>query len=245
MGAEPSLGERFKSLFQGNRLRPLERELITRTIVALDSDLKRGGTPDQIAAASSRQVVADGQPIIEEGSPGDALYILLDGAAEVQVGGRVVERLRQGEVFGEIALLTGEPRTATVYALGRCVVLRIPREQVDASLHRRLWDYAAERRFVNLTSNPEPDPGRRQTWFLQARHSVLRPGTWDTQAEHVFLYAGQLRRDGELLCAPCLFHGGRLEIVSPEVRVAILPPPMGADDRTEDTPAPTMPRLPR
>lgn len=65
-----------------------------------------------------------GQSIVERGEPGDAMYIILRGAAEVDVGGRY-HKLEPGEFFGEMALVAGRKRMATVKAGDRVDALRI------------------------------------------------------------------------------------------------------------------------
>jgi len=59
---------------------------------------------------------AAGTVIAREGEPGVGLFIILDGTADVTIGGRKKATLGPGEFFGEIALLDGGPRTATVTA---------------------------------------------------------------------------------------------------------------------------------
>src|SRR5205809_5144996 len=68
-----------------------------------------------------------GQTIVERGEPGDALYILLRGAAEVDVGAAHHD-LKDGEFFGEMALVAGKERTATVRAVEPVDVLTIGAE---------------------------------------------------------------------------------------------------------------------
>jgi CRP-like cAMP-binding protein len=58
-----------------------------------------------------------GTVIAREGEPGVGLFILTDGEAEVTIGGKKKIRLHPGDFFGEIALLDGGPRTATVTAI--------------------------------------------------------------------------------------------------------------------------------
>jgi small-conductance mechanosensitive channel/CRP-like cAMP-binding protein len=70
-----------------------------------------------------------GEAVIEEGADGESMFILLRGTAQVSVSknGSLIRVgvLRQGDCFGEMSLLTGEPRTATVRADKDCEVLEI------------------------------------------------------------------------------------------------------------------------
>jgi CRP-like cAMP-binding protein len=68
---------------------------------------------------------ASGRVLCTEGQSGGDFFILLTGAAEVQRGGRHVADMGPGDFFGEIALVDGGKRTATVTttAPSRCLVL--------------------------------------------------------------------------------------------------------------------------
>ncbi len=70
-----------------------------------------------------------GEAVIEEGTEGDSMFVLLQGTAHVSVsnnGSAIrVSVLRRGDCFGEMSLLTGEKRTATVRAEQDCEVLEI------------------------------------------------------------------------------------------------------------------------
>jgi CRP/FNR family transcriptional regulator, cyclic AMP receptor protein len=57
-----------------------------------------------------------GRVIAREGDPGIGLFIIAEGAATVSIGGKTKAKLGPGDFFGEIALLDGGPRTATVTA---------------------------------------------------------------------------------------------------------------------------------
>ena len=52
--------------------------------------------------------------IVREGGPADAFYVLMSGHLRATVGGRMVRELTEGDGFGEIALLQGGARTATI-----------------------------------------------------------------------------------------------------------------------------------
>ena len=55
-------------------------------------------------------------PIVEEGQPGGTFYVVIEGEAKVVRGKRTIAHVAPGEFFGEISLLDGGPRTASVIA---------------------------------------------------------------------------------------------------------------------------------
>jgi small-conductance mechanosensitive channel len=73
-----------------------------------------------------------GERVIEEGAKGDSMFIMLQGTAHVSVSrnGTAIRLgvMRPGDCFGEMSLLTGEPRSATIRADGDCEVLEISKE---------------------------------------------------------------------------------------------------------------------
>ena len=101
------------------------------TVVTLDTVVTFVSTTALFAsldAAEGSEVVrimevqhfTDGEDVFREGDPGDAWFILFDGKATVlkQAGGgtREIATLERGTVFGEIAMLDGQSRSATVRA---------------------------------------------------------------------------------------------------------------------------------
>ncbi|MBU2489200.1 MAG: cyclic nucleotide-binding domain-containing protein [Proteobacteria bacterium] len=89
---------------------------------------------------SSEETYEDGQIIFEEGKSGDWIYLVEEGAVELSkiVDGKkvVVEVVRQGEVFGEMAFLARIPRTATARALGRSTLGIMDRIYLDDQYSR-------------------------------------------------------------------------------------------------------------
>jgi CRP-like cAMP-binding protein len=70
-----------------------------------------------IARAAKEVSHRQGTVIAREGDRGIGLFMILEGQCEVTIGGKRKAKLGPGEFFGEIALLDGGPRTATVTAL--------------------------------------------------------------------------------------------------------------------------------
>lgn len=80
--------------------------------------------------------------VVHQGDPGDAMYVILEGTAIVTLtdesrSEREVARLARGEFFGEMALLTGEARTANVTAVDDLIVVVVNKASLHSMLARR------------------------------------------------------------------------------------------------------------
>ena len=80
---------------------------------------------ERLAADVTEVRAAPGSTIITADDPADAFYVVLSGHLDVFVGDRQVNELHDGDWFGEIGLLEGRRRTATVRAHDRCELYRI------------------------------------------------------------------------------------------------------------------------
>lgn len=94
--------------------------------------------PDDSRLALSRtaqeHIFAAGEAIVRQDDAGDSMYVILSGRARVvlEPSGKEVAVIDNGGFFGEMSMLTGDPRTATVRAIGDVRALEIPAEQFRA-----------------------------------------------------------------------------------------------------------------
>jgi CRP/FNR family cyclic AMP-dependent transcriptional regulator len=70
----------------------------------------------EIAMLADEIDLKEGKEMTREGAPGREFFVLLEGTADVKKNSRRVNTLGPGDFFGEIALVSREPRTATVVA---------------------------------------------------------------------------------------------------------------------------------
>ena len=129
----------------------------------------------QALSAPARKVLVEsarflefgpGQAVVRQGEQGDTLYLVAHGEVGVRIkveggggaGGapvdREVARLGRGSLFGEMSVLTGDPRTATVVALGDAALLAVNREAFEQilsdepELAQKLADVITRRRLA-------------------------------------------------------------------------------------------------
>jgi len=114
-----------------------------RVLRALDEPGRR-----RLLEASQACTFPDGAVVVREGDPGDALYIIVEGIASVTADDlgseKPVAELTDGAIFGEMGVITNQPRSATVSARGELKALKIPRE----AIRKILEDYPKVRELV-------------------------------------------------------------------------------------------------
>jgi CRP-like cAMP-binding protein len=88
----------------------------------------------RIAALAKPRSAAAGDELCKQGDPGDEFFVLLDGGADVLVDGDKVTVFTSGSFFGEMALIDGGERTATVVATAPCELLVLDRHDFNEML---------------------------------------------------------------------------------------------------------------
>lgn len=138
-------------------------------------DLFSGLTPQlQRALADQLELApfAAGEQVTREGETDDGLYIIVEGDAVVRIGSgataREVARLSAGQFFGEMSLMTGEARTASVVAATDLVTYRMNKSAFEAVLREtpsiadQIAEVLAMRRSALSAARDERDSDRRQ-----------------------------------------------------------------------------------
>lgn len=96
---------------------------------------------EDIAGDMRRQHLQPGSTLVRQGEQGDSLYVLLEGLLDVYVatdtGEERVGRIHPGECFGEMSLLTGEQRTATIRTTVESVVYEVRKPAIRDLMERR------------------------------------------------------------------------------------------------------------
>jgi hypothetical protein len=102
-------------------------------VTAAESALEREISRDLLAGKKipERRTLAPEETLVEQGAPGDELYLVLDGVLAVDIDGEEVAEIGPGAIVGERALLEGGLRTATLRARTTCRIAVIPASLVD------------------------------------------------------------------------------------------------------------------
>ncbi len=123
-----------------------------------------------LAERTEEVLIEEGEVLFNQGEFGDTCYLVMEGAISIRIADFEVKLLGVGEVFGEIALLDGEPRSASAVARGHTRLVSISAESFHSlimtypsvaialmrTLTRRMRTMLAERdRFY--TRNPETE----------------------------------------------------------------------------------------
>jgi CRP-like cAMP-binding protein len=107
---------------------------------ARDESALEGSPWAELAAQATRKRMVAGEWLWHEGDAGDSLYVVLTGRLEVvdeSAEARVIRAVGRGDAVGEVALLTGLPRSAGVRAARDCELLRVAAADFSDMVERR------------------------------------------------------------------------------------------------------------
>ncbi|HKB10553.1 MAG TPA: mechanosensitive ion channel family protein [Vicinamibacterales bacterium] len=144
------------------------------------------GQRHQLAAMSRLLLYGAGEMIAREGEPGASMFVMRRGEAAVTVAGTdgEVARLQDGAFFGEMSLLTGDRRSATVTAITDCELLEIG---VEAFRRVVLTDAASVDRVASAVSDRRAELERHRATRAAAAAEAETPQTFLDRARR-FLF---------------------------------------------------------
>ncbi len=200
-----------------------------------------------LADITLEQVLSPGEVLFREGDKGDSMFIVARGAVHVikTIGGHetLLTVLGGGDILGEMSLLSGEPRTATIRAATTVTVGKIGREDFEHLMETQpevrdgVWTCFTRARFDNyLLGNlryRDLDRDARSAWFEKGIHVELASGdVLDYgEAAHVFLATGAVELWGATREAPALLKVGKDAVFTAKAETrAVLLPPAHADE---------------
>jgi len=114
-----------------------------------------------------------GAKLLKEHAPDNGLFMIVEGEVRIEIRDIMMGTAGKGSVLGEMAFLTGHPRTATVIAESPVKVLWIGRAALKTIMRRSpqlengLWEFASMRFAMNLLGNKEPFSLWEQNRFIQ------------------------------------------------------------------------------
>ena len=118
-----------------------------------------------LAEGARWELYLPGERVVRQGDPGEVLYVIVSGTADVRLvqGGltTTVTTLEPGKFFGEMSLLTGEPRSATVVAATELSVIAVGKQallqvvQEDRRLVERIGEVIARRQAVTAAAKAQ------------------------------------------------------------------------------------------
>ncbi len=110
----------------------------------------------RLANSSTSRIYAPGEAIVRMGQEGNSMFVIISGSVKVQVpdgaSEKIVGTLAETDFFGEMSLLTGEPRSANVISIVETEVLRIDKNglkpifETNPSLVDSIFELIAERK---------------------------------------------------------------------------------------------------
>lgn len=138
---------------------------------------------EAIARGSRTEQFLPGERVVRQGQPGQELYVIIEGRADVLVEqnglSSVVNQLAPGQFFGEMSLLTGDPRSATVVATTILRVLVVGKDalvqlvQEDKGVIERIGAVVARRQASTLAAKQELDRESSKAVERQAARPLI------------------------------------------------------------------------
>lgn len=139
---------------------------------------------ERLANVSTTRVYAPGEAVVRTGQEGNSMYVVIRGSVKVQIAEndyqKTINTLKENDFFGEMSLLTGEPRTATVVAAEESEVLRIDKSglkpifEANPQLVESISELIEERRLLLNRTREETEAKEKDATEKGVMRSIRR-----------------------------------------------------------------------
>lgn len=134
---ESGLGETSSMLMKEMATVMMDSMRDTYAVLARRMELFRGVPPEEVAKIFARGITTEfeeGDVIFEKGQPGQEMYVILGGEVIILDGDRELARLGRGGMFGEMSLLSTQPRSASAVAADTTSVLALSNDTIRQAI---------------------------------------------------------------------------------------------------------------
>lgn len=184
----------------------------------------------QVMAGFECRQFPEGATLLKEEDPDNGMFVIVSGKVKIEIRGISMNELGSGSLIGEMSVLTGYPRSASIVALTPVTVVWIESATLksimkkSAVLENGLWEFASRRFAMNLLGRKEPYNQWEQNIFIQwAAAGVIKmpdeKGFIDLKDKVGVLVTGTAAlKDGSSIMSPASLTGSDY-IFSEEARV--------------------------
>lgn len=127
----------------------------------------------KVVAGLEYRQFPEGASLLKEEDPDNGMFVIVEGRVRIDIRGNSMNQLGPGSLIGEMSVLTGYPRSASVVAVSPVTVLWIESSTLrnilkrSAVLENGLWEYASKRFAMNLLGRQVPYNQWEQNNFIQ------------------------------------------------------------------------------
>lgn len=158
---------------------------------------------EDLVALVSHRVFAEGEVIFEQGEPGEYMMFIKSGKIELQHNAEHLKTLTEGDLIGEIALLTGSPRTATAKAVSPVEVLMLTKSDFD---RLRMMAPQLDRACKELAKERIDELGTRNV------ESAAKVRAWSDRAIEAMSHGAAVTTKLDIKRAHDQFHGSPMAV---------------------------------
>ena len=127
----------------------------------------------KVVAGFKYRQFPEGASLLKEEDPDNGMFVIVEGRVRIEIRGMSMNELGTGSLVGEMSVLTGYPRSASIVAVTPVTVLWIESKTLKSVMKKSpvlengLWEYASKRFAMNLLGRQEPYNQWEQNIFIQ------------------------------------------------------------------------------